>query len=228
VKVSKSKWNWNWDWIKKLKFNPLTFLKKHLILTNCLAILVAAVLLVFGVFWWLDGYTRHGESLVVPDVCGLDVKNATSILAGKEMQCVVIDSVYIPEKHPGIIVEQSPQADALVKSGRRIYVIVNAMSAQMVVFPDVVDMSLRQATVQIEGANFKIKEIKYEPSSYKDLVLSVEYKGKEVKVAQKLPYRSEVILHVGQGDDYEEMGDSIVVESAVDVAIEEALFGDEF
>ena len=211
-----------------MKFNPIMFLKRHLVLTNCLIILVVAVLLVFGVFWWLDVYTRHGESNVVPDVRGLDVKTATSILQGNDMQCVVIDSVYLPEKHPGVIIEQSPLADAMVKSGRRIYVTVNAMSAQMVVFPDVVDMSLRQATVQIEGANFKVKEIKYEPSSYRDLVLSVEYKGREVKIAQKLPYRSEVILHVGQGDDYEEMGDSIVVESAVDVAIEEALFGDEF
>lgn len=204
-----------------MKFNPIMFLKRHLVLTNCLIILVVAVLLVFGVFWWLDVYTRHGESNVVPDVRGLDVKTATSILQGNDMQCVVIDSVYLPEKHPGVIIEQSPLADAMVKSGRRIYVTVNAMSAQMVVFPDVVDMSLRQATVQIEGANFKVKEIKYEPSSYRDLVLSVEYKGREVKIAQKLPYRSEVILHVGKGDDHEEVVDSV---SVVDRVIEEAIF----
>lgn len=204
-----------------MKFNPIMFLKRHLVLTNCLIILVVAVLLVFGVFWWLDVYTRHGESNVVPDVRGLDIKTATSILQGNDMQCVVIDSVYLPEKHPGVIIEQSPLADAMVKSGRRIYVTVNAMSAQMVVFPDVVDMSLRQATVQIEGANFKVKEIKYEPSSYRDLVLSVEYKGREVKIAQKLPYRSEVILHVGKGDDHEEVVDSV---SVVDRVIEEAIF----
>lgn len=204
-----------------MKFNPIMFLKRHLVLTNCLIILVVAVLLVFGVFWWLDVYTRHGESNVVPDVRGLDVKTATSILQGNDMQCVVIDSVYLPEKHPGVIIEQSPLADAMVKSGRRIYVTVNAMSAQMVVFPDVVDMSLRQATVQIEGANFKVKEIKYEPSSYRDLVLSVEYKGREVKIAQKLPYRSEVILHVGKGDDHEEVVDSV---SVVDRVIAEAIF----
>lgn len=219
MKLSDS--NSKWNWIKKMKFNPIMFLKRHLVLTNCLIILVVAVLLVFGVFWWLDVYTRHGESNVVPDVRGLDVKTATSILQGNDMQCVVIDSVYLPEKHPGVIIEQSPLADAMVKSGRRIYVTVNAMSAQMVVFPDVVDMSLRQATVQIEGANFKVKEIKYEPSSYRDLVLSVEYKGRDVKIAQKLPYRSEVILHVGKGDDHEEVVDSV---SVVDRVIEEAIF----
>ena len=48
-----------------MKFNPIMFLKRHLVLTNCLIILVVAVLLVFGVFWWLDVYTRHGESNVV-------------------------------------------------------------------------------------------------------------------------------------------------------------------
>jgi dolichyl-phosphate-mannose--protein O-mannosyl transferase len=38
---------------------------------NILVMIVAVVLIVFGVMKWLDVYTRHGEAVVVPDVKGM-------------------------------------------------------------------------------------------------------------------------------------------------------------
>ena len=203
------------------------FFRKHPFLSSLLGIILVSLLLLIGVFSWLDSYTRHGEADVVPDVRGLSIQAGTSILEGKGMQCSVVDSVFIPDATPGVILEQTPSAGALVKSGRRIYVMVNAVSAQMVTFPDVVDMSLRQARVQIESADFVIKQVKYELSAYKDLVLFVDYMGDTIQVAQKIPYKSEVVLHVGKGDLKVSEEDSLV-ETSVDEAIEEVMFGEEF
>ena len=208
----------------------IAFIKKHPILFNLLALILVAALLLVGLFYWLDSYTRHGETYQVPDVRGVNVEIATSILTNVGMQCDVIDSVFIPDAQPGVVLEQNPVAQSFVKEGRRIYLIVNAKSAQMIAFPDIVDMSLRQAKVQIESANFVIKEVKYEPSLYKDLVLYADYNGDTIKVAQKIPYRSEVVLHVGMGDDVVMPNDTVATEDSITIAeaIEEVMFGEEF
>lgn len=177
----------------------LEFVKKYSILFHLLGMIVVAFLLLLLLFNWLDIYSRHGEAQPVPDVRGLTIEEATQTLQDNGMECSVVDSLFVPDAKPNTVLEQTPGAKTLVKGGRRIYVTVNAKSAQMVTFPDVVDMSLRQAIVQIEAAGFVVKRIKHEPSNYKDLVLYVDYKGEEVKTAQKLPYRSEVVLHVGKG-----------------------------
>lgn len=205
----------------------IAFLKKHPILSNFLAMIVVGIALIIGVFFWLDSYTRHGEAEVVPEVCGISEEVAQTILQGKGMQGVVVDSVFRPQAEPGIVVEQNPTAGSLVKEGRRIYLILNAKMAQMIAFPDVEDMSLRQAKVQIEGADFVIKNIVFEPSDYKDLVLYVTCKGDTVHAAQKLPFQSEVTLHVGEGNDILAAPDSAYTEAdAMDVVEEDLASSD--
>ena len=46
---------------------------------NILVMIVAVVLIVFGVMKWLDVYTRHGEAVVVPDVKGMTVDEASKM-----------------------------------------------------------------------------------------------------------------------------------------------------
>ena len=46
---------------------------------NILVMIVAVVLIVFGVMKWLDVYTRHGEAVVVPDVKGMTVGTCGSL-----------------------------------------------------------------------------------------------------------------------------------------------------
>ncbi len=177
----------------------LQFIKRYSFLFHLLGMFLVAFLLLLVLFNWLDVYARHGEGQPVPDVRGLAIEQASEILYSNGMEYSVVDSLFVPEAKPNTVLEQTPAAGTLVKGGRRIYVTVNAKTAQMVTFPDVVDMSLRQAKVQIEAAGFVVSRIKYEPSSYKDLVLFVDYKGEKIKVAEKLPYRSQVTLHVGKG-----------------------------
>ena len=45
---------------------------------NIIAMVVVAVLIVFGALKGLDIYTRHGQAVVVPDVKGMSVSEAES------------------------------------------------------------------------------------------------------------------------------------------------------
>ena len=38
---------------------------------HILIMLAVAVVAVVALYFWLDHYTRHGDSVEVPDVCGL-------------------------------------------------------------------------------------------------------------------------------------------------------------
>lgn len=177
----------------------IEFFKKHYILKHLLLLVIVVVLLFMGLIFWLDNYTRHNEQKLVPDVIGMTEENAATLILGRELNFEVVDSVYRTGALPGAIVDQDPKADSFVKKERKIYLIINAKAAQMTKLPEVVDLSLRQAQTLLAGADFKIKEVIYQPSDYRDLVLEVLYDDKIVNAGEEIPTYSELILHVGDG-----------------------------
>ena len=173
--------------------------KKHYILKHFLLLVIIVVLVFTGLIFWLDNYTRHDEQKMVPDVIGMTEENAATLILGRELNYDIVDSVFRTGAMPGAVVDQDPKAGSFVKKERKIYLIVNAKSAQMTALPDVVDLSLRQAGALLTGADFKIKEVVYKPSDYRDLVLEVLYNGKKVNAGESIPTYSELVLHVGDG-----------------------------
>lgn len=87
---------------------------------NILVMIVAVVLIVFGVMKWLDVYTRHGEAVVVPDVKGMTVDEASKMFRNHGLVCVVSDSTYVKNKAAGIVLDANPGAGQKVKEGRTI------------------------------------------------------------------------------------------------------------
>jgi beta-lactam-binding protein with PASTA domain len=177
----------------------IEFFKKHYILKHLLLLVIVVVLLFTGLIFWLDNYTRHNEQKLVPDVIGMTEENAATLILGRELNFEVVDSVYRTGALPGAIVDQDPKANSFVKKERKIYLIINAKAAQMTKLPEVIDLSLRQAQALLAGADFKVKEVVYQPSDYRDLVLEVLYDDKIVNAGEEIPTYSELILHVGDG-----------------------------
>lgn len=198
------------------------FFKKHPIIKHlCLMALVALVLIII-VLIWLMSYTNHGEKQVVPDVVGLRVESAANLFEGKGMRYEVIDSVYSDAVPKGAIVEQDPAAGSIVKQDRKIYLITNAVLDEMVALPEVTDISVRQAGTLLEASGFKIAKVTYKPSEYKDLVLGVYYRGRQVMPGETLLAGSGVELYVGQ-TDMEAEQDSTLTDGAVEGSLEEEL-----
>ena len=178
------------------------FLKKittNIYVRNVLLMLILAVILIAITLFCLNKYTRHNESIEVPDLKGLQVQDAASIIASSSLRYEVVDSVYNQDGVPGAIVEQIPLGKSHVKEGRTISLTVQANSEQLVSMPDLEDASLRQAEALLKALGFSRINIEKVPSQYQDLVFGVAYRGVTVKAGQKIPKNSVLTLRVGDG-----------------------------
>lgn len=161
-----------------------------------LAVVVVAVV---ALYFWLDHYTRHGDSVEVPDVCGLYYLDADASLAESQMRSLVIDSMYIDTMSPGVVLDQVPRAGSAVKSGRTVYLTINALSPRKVTMPELKNLSYRQAEAIVKGLGLSAPQIIYWNSEYKDLVLNVMVDGRPVEAGDKLPVTARVVFSVGNG-----------------------------
>lgn len=178
----------------------LAFFKQHPIIATLLEIMVVAVILCTILIFWLDSYTRHGTATIVPSVRYLTVAEASDILSRKGFRCEVIDSLFNDRVAPGVVVEQTPDAESRVKEGRIIYLTINAFSPKKVTMPSLIDGSARQAQAILRALGFDNVRIEYEPSPYKDLVLDVLCNGRQIESGEKIPMTSRITLIVGMGD----------------------------
>ena len=166
---------------------------------HILILLLVAVLLVGGTFWWLDHYTRHGESVEVPDVVDLFYDDVDILLAEHEMYATIVDSMYIDDRPRGVVLDQVPRAGSSVKRGRTIYLTVNAFSPRRIPIPKLDDLSYRQAQEVLKSFGFPKPYIVYEDSEYKDLVLRVLADGEPIDAEERYAEDTRLTLVVGNG-----------------------------
>ena len=187
---------------KKFIKNPITI--------NVLLIIVVGLLLVYGTLKWLDVYTLHNQAVTVPNVKGLQVKDAELFFNNNNLKYDVVDSVYSKDTPPGAIVEIVPAAGSRVKEGRMVFLTINAFSAQTAIMPNVQDVSYRQALATLNAAGFNNIQIKYIPGQYKDLTIDVETaNGRSLEVGTAYPLTTQLILLVSDGETQPEYEDSI-------------------
>lgn len=196
-----------------------------MLLINILAMIVLAVLLVFGVFKALNVYARHGQAIVVPDVKGQNVMQAQAAFEDAGLKCVVNDSTYVKDKPAGIVLDYTPQSGQKVKEGRTIYLTINTRNAPMIVVPDVADnSSLRQAEARLLAAGFKLDETEY-ITGEKDWVYSIKYKEETLNTGQKIPVGSTLKLVVGDGTRDNILDDELGLDAdTLNLSLEESFF----
>ena len=166
---------------------------------NIIAMVVVAVLIVFGALKGLDIYTRHGQAVVVPDVKGMSVSEAEKMFRDQGLTYVVSDSNYVKNKPSGIILDLNPSVGQKVKEGRTIYLTINTLSPPLCVVPDVADnSSVRQAQAKLMAAGFKLTENRM-VSGEKDWVYGVIYQGHQLQIGDKAPIGATLTLMVGDG-----------------------------
>ncbi len=169
------------------------------VIKNLLLALLIGLVLLAGIYFWLKHYTRHGEELQVPNVCGMYIEEAQVTLQSVGLVLQVIDSTYSNKVPLGTIVEQNPSENSSVKKGRAVYVIANARTKRQVPVPDLRDVSCRQAETTLRALGLKVSQVVYEASEYKDLVLDIRRNGVSVNSGTRLPEGDSVVLVVGRG-----------------------------
>ena len=148
----------------------------------------------------LSSYTRHGESILVPDLKGLFFEKVKAVLSDKNLEWKIMDSVYDMSKPPLSIVEQNPKPKSKVKEGRTIYLIMNATTAPTTEIPDLIGRSsLKYAKMQLESYGLKVGEPVYKPDPHLNAVIGMLANGRNVTKKMRVSKGTVITLILGDG-----------------------------
>ena len=70
------------------------FLKSKVFFINLLIAFFLSILFIYMVYTWMGKTTHHGESIVVPDLRGIEVENLDTLLANQNLRYQVVDSLF--------------------------------------------------------------------------------------------------------------------------------------
>lgn len=173
--------------------------KNKYLLGNLLAMILVIIGIIFGVRYGLDLYTHHGEAIAIPNVKHKTFIDAKKILEQVGFNVVVSDTGYIKTLPPNCVLEQSPIAGEKVKTGRIIYLIINASKSPTITLPDIIDnSSLREAIAKLTAMGFKVGKPQFIPGE-KDWVYGVLVRGKHVMTGARISVEDSVIIQAGNG-----------------------------
>lgn len=184
--------------VRKAGFLQFLFSRKFFIQ---LALSFGILLVLFFVLkWYLSSFTSHGEELVLPDFSGYTMHELDSIGYTDAYDFFVIDSLYDDDNRKGAIVMQNPLPATDVKKGRNVYFTIVASTPEMVIMPDLKDLTLRQAVNILESNFLKTGKLMYQPSFDKNAVLEQFFNSDTVFPGDTLIKGSVIDLVIGSGD----------------------------
>ena len=175
------------------------FLLSKAFFKNLFYAIVITLLLLLLTLLWLKIYTRHGQKRPVPDFYGHTLDECTELARKNRFVLVLQDSVYTHEVPPGAVVEQNPKAGYMVKKGRKIFLIINAVQPEVVPVPYVVGYSLRQAKALLEADGFRVGRLTYVPDLGINNVLKEMVDTVELQHGDSLVKGTAIDLVLGKG-----------------------------
>lgn len=190
----------------------IDFIFSKLFLKHLLIAIVVGNIVFWGSLYLLNIYTRHGEAIEVPSVKGLSIADAEKKLAENNMMAVVTDSIFLLDKPKGSVIDQNPPEKFLVKSGRKVFLVVNSFFPERIQMPNLVGVSIRQAKAILETYGLKPGKTRYVPDIAKDNVLEQRFKGKKIAEGDLIEKGSSIDFVLGKGEEEEESDSTNVKE----------------
>jgi beta-lactam-binding protein with PASTA domain len=160
-------------------------------------------------------YTRQGVEVEVPDVRGVSLSDAESLLRGRKLEPAMRAQPYSPSLDPDEVVDQDPKGGRRVKPGRTVYIYVNLTPSEQVRVPDVLTLSEGRARAAIRDAGLQIDAVREDttPSPYEGTITRQSpAAGSEVSVG------TGVTLYTSPGPG----NTSVVVPDVVGLQLDEA------
>ncbi|GAB5557589.1 MAG: hypothetical protein SchgKO_18020 [Schleiferiaceae bacterium] len=182
------------------------FIKSKTFVLNVVVLIALGFVILYATNAFLKSFTHHDETIVVPDLNGMTLAEASEKLGGLALTFEVIDSAeYNPKVAPRGIVDQYPEAFAEVKEHRAIKLTVNPLQPRKVGLPDLIDKTKRRATYDLESKGLVVGELIYRPNLAKDVVLSVEKDGEPIEAGTPIAKGTVVDLILGLGQSKEKI-----------------------
>ncbi len=148
---------------------------------------------------FLDIYTLNDNYIQVPDFKGVYVDNIDSITDINSLRYVIIDTIHDRKRPKGIVVNQDPVAHTNVKKGRKIYLTITSLENRKVYFPDIYDLSLRQAINILEREGLHVGRLEYRADIATNKILDFNINGVNIQKGQELYVGTVIDLVIGKG-----------------------------
>ena len=201
-----------------LKSDMIQFLLSKKFAVQALMAVLVACIAISSAYFYLITYTEQDQVVEVPDLTGYDMYEAEVFLKESRLEAKIIDSLYLPAKKGGEIVDQEPIPGSSVKTGRKIYLTIARYEAPMVKLPNIIDQTIPLAMAKLNSYDIKVDQIIHRPSDCTDCVIGIEIKGMKVAVGAKLAKGSKINLVVGEGAT----GEKIAVPMLYGLTVDEA------
>ena len=183
------------DYLISMKF----FYSKSFIKQIFLAVVIFSVIILLSILF-LFFYTNQTSKILVPNLIGYEVSEIQEIMDDNKLRYEIIDSsFYNPDYKKNTILEQIPESNKTVKKNRKIYLTVNPSSYGNVIFPDLIQLTLRNAQSTLSALDLELGEIDYEDNIGKDMVLKVFIDSKQILPGEIVPKKSKIDFIVGNG-----------------------------
>ncbi|MCR8556182.1 PASTA domain-containing protein [Mucilaginibacter sp. BJC16-A38] len=193
------------------------YLKTRQFRANLLLAIGTVVVILMIAFFSLSFYTRHGTGIPVPQLKGMQVEKAMSMLKEQGFD-YKIDSVYVLDQPPGSVVEQDPDPGTNVKENRTIYLTVVTRQAPPVSMPDLEPYTYREAVATLANYGLKVGDTTYKSDIARDRILEMRFGGQEIKAGTKIPKGSRIDLVLGNGEGASEVEIPDLVNQDLDAA----------
>ena len=185
---------------KKNKKSLFSFFRNRTFLRHIIFASIGVIF--FGLFLplkFIDIYTLHDRHITLPNFYGIHVDDLDSVTDVLDLRYIIIDSVFHKKEQKGIVLEQDPISGTKVKKNRRIYFTINALQNKIITFPNITDLSLRQAVKRLENLGFIVGELEYKPDLAKNVVLSQKVNGIKIDAGQQLFAGTKIDLVIASG-----------------------------
>ncbi len=129
-----------------------------------------------GILWLANSfimpeYTRHEQGVSVPDVTRISYEKAVEKLESSGLRYELASRRAQSSYPANYVLDQDPKPLKIVKPNRKVYLTINSETRPKAVVPNVTNMSLRNATIQIENSGLMVGTITYESNRFRNTVL---------------------------------------------------------
>lgn len=171
-------------WLRRVGREIYYFVSSGIFLRNFGGVVATVSLFLVLTFWWINCYTKHGESLHIHDYVGMDLDDAIEKAGASSFEIVINDSTFIPGQKPNMILTQNPKPQSQVKKNRKVYVSVTKKVAELIALPN-----LRGGNDDYDNFSKKCKRKYIETEISKEVfsnkldpytILEVYYEGEEI------------------------------------------------
>ena len=164
-----------------------------------IAVVIFSIVVLFSIIF-LFFYTKQTSKISVPNLIGLQLSDVEKIVEENKLRYEVIDSSFFnPDYNKNTVLDQIPKSNKNVKKNRKIYLTVNPSSYGNVIFPDLIQLTLRNAQSTLSALDLELGEIDYEDNIGKDMVLKVFIDSKQILPGEIVPKKSKIDFIVGNG-----------------------------